>query len=137
MQTTVDYNQQIGIHPQSLDNVEFLVPSGILIRLYKFERLSETESGLLNPDYQATFTKGERPDTQLNEQDYQYRGIVVRLTEGAKRELPQLSEDDNVWVASTVRDIRRAFYTDRQERVSQDNGYFIAFPGEIHAIEKN
>jgi len=136
MQTTVDYNTQIGIHPESLNNVEFTVPSGILLRLFKFERMSETEGGLIEPDYQATFTKGERPDTQLNEQEYQYRGIVVRMDEKARDILPQVSEGATVWVATKVRAKDRAFYTDRQERVSKDNGYFIAFPGEIHAIEK-
>jgi co-chaperonin GroES (HSP10) len=107
---------------------------GILLRLYKYERLAESKAGLITPDNEAVYTAGGRPDLRLNEAEYQTRGIIVALSNEAK-EQTDYKEGDIVWIAEKVIDKNRAFMTTRVERVSLDEGFFTAFPGEIQAIE--
>lgn len=133
MQTTADYNMQIGTHPKELlSKIDYVSPGSILLRLFKFEHLSETKGGLLNPDNEAYQTEGGKYSTKLNEAQYQFRGIVVAVSEETT-----VKPGDIVWISPRVISKERAFYIDREERVSIDMGYFFAYPGEIQAIEKS
>ena len=129
--------------PIELKGMTLVNTKGVLVKLFKFEEVTKTKSGLVDPLFEQYHTEGGKFASKLSDAKYQSRGVVVKISPSAQKYIDEawagekLSIGDISLVSPTSVNRSEEFLINRELPVTGDKGFIMVHPNSIDALENN
>ena len=108
----------------------------VIVKLFYYETETITKSGVIEPRYIAEQSEGGRPVARLSEEQWQPRGVIVKLGEELlSDETNKLKVGDIVWVEPRTTANYSQFLINRESPVDVPQGYIRVPNFAIEFIE--
>jgi len=112
----------LDIPPQIKDG--FLPGKNLIIKLFYYETETVTSSGVIEPRYIAETSEGGRPVARLSEEQWQPRGVIIKLGEEVYTDEKNIFKvGDIVWVDPRTTANYTQFLINRDSPVDVPQGY--------------
>lgn len=129
--------------PIKLRDMTLVNTKGVLVKLFKFEEVTTTKSGLVDPLFEEYHTEGGKFASKLSDAKYQSRGVVVKISPSAQKYIDEawagekLQIGDIILVSPTSVNRSEEFLINRELPVTGDKGFIMVHPNSIDALENN
>ena len=119
----MQHNKNMLDIPVQLQNGK-LPGKNLIIKLFYYEAETITASGVIEPRYIAETSEGGRPVARLSEEQWQPRGVIVKLGEEVlSDEKNTFKVGDIVWVDHRTTANHSQFLVNRESPVDIPQGY--------------
>jgi hypothetical protein len=109
-----------------------LINSSVIVKLFYYDRVTTTDSGVLDIRYKVEETDGGSYKAVIDDQEFQPRGVVIKVADN----VTDVKEGDIVWVSPQIAyNPLYDFLLDRETPVSLPEGYKKITVNAIEFIE--
>lgn len=129
--------------PFKLKDMTLVNTKGVLVKLFEFEEVTKTKSGLIDPLFEQYHTEGGKYASKLSDKKYQSRGVVVKISPSAQKYIQdswagvELNIGDVIMVSPASVSRTEEFIIDRELPVAGDKGFIMVHPNSIDALENS
>jgi hypothetical protein len=111
-----------------------LINSSVIVKLFYYDRITTTESGVIDVRYKIEETDAGNYKAVLDDQEFQPRGVVVKVADN----VTDVKEGDIVWINPQVAyNSLYDFLLERETPVSLPEGFKKITVTAIEFIENN
>ena len=127
--------------PIELKDMTLVNTKGVLVKLFQFEEVTTTKSGLVDPLFEQYHTEGGKFASKLSDAKYQSRGVVVKISPSATKYIDEawagitLSPGDVILVSPASVTRSEEFLINRELPVTGDKGFIMIHPNSIDGLE--
>ena len=141
----IKYNKELAeceVGEKALPNIKVVGERGVIVGLFKFEKNTMEDGGILNPRYLRETSEGGRPSFKLDDFVHQARGKIIKISDEAKKYIEEnfptsgIKEGAIVWLNQQVMNNNYQFIHNREFPVVYAK-YLKIHPSTIEAVEIN
>lgn len=104
----------------------------IIVKLYKVALETKTESGLIEPAYEAFASEDGKRASRFRDVEWQMRGVIVNVHEDKEH---TMEVGQTVWLNPRVMNNSSFIFLDREQTVQKPSGYMRIYPANVDLVE--
>jgi len=129
-----EYNKNINVHPEIISRLR-LKDNFVMLRLFKYEQDPVSEGGIILKEMENAVTEGGRKTSNIVNNPWQNRGIVVLVAENLKDEKGLVSTLKAGDVIHHSAKVLYGFSVDKSIEVDNNHGYYLVHSSVIDCVE--
>jgi hypothetical protein len=127
------YNTEINNHPELIDKLH-IRDGYVLIRLFKYDKESKSEGGIILEDVELYETHGGQKRARIKDTPFQRRGVIVKTgVLNSSEEWKSLMIPGNI--VHIPENKLKEYHLDKSKKVDIGHGYFMMNAAVIEALE--